>query len=108
MAGEFAAGFRSLSRELTDVPLPIQGLVPDWLSGRLLRNGPARFEIAGKRCNHWFDGLAMLHRFQIGGGQVVYRNRFLKSKQHSAAIDKHTFGYDQFATNPSRDWMGKL
>ncbi len=47
MAGEFTAGFRSLTQELTDVSLPIQGTLPAWLSGRLVRNGPAQFEVAG-------------------------------------------------------------
>lgn len=108
MAGEFAVGFRSLSTELTDVPLPVEGTLPAWLEGRLLRNGPAQFEIAGKRCNHWFDGLAMLHRFQIGDGKVVYRNRFLKSKQYEAATERQTFAYDQFGTNPQRGWVGTL
>ena len=29
--------------------------------------------------NHWFDGLAMLHRFAIDDGSVSYANRFLET-----------------------------
>ena len=35
--------------------------------------------------NHWFDGLAMLHRFAIGDGRVSYANRFLREPLVPAA-----------------------
>ena len=35
--------------------------------------------------NHWFDGLAMLHRFSIADGEVSYANRFLESRAYRAA-----------------------
>ena len=37
--------------------------------------------------NHWFDGLAMLHRFGIGDGSVSYASRFLETRAYRAARD---------------------
>ena len=44
-----------------------QGTPPAWLSGVLLRTGPAKFEVGNTAYRHWFDGLAMLHRFAFAG-----------------------------------------
>ena len=54
--------------------------MPAWLSGALLRTGPAKFDVGSATVNHWFDGLAMLHRFGFADGQVTYPNRFLRSE----------------------------
>jgi carotenoid cleavage dioxygenase-like enzyme len=60
----YGTGFRSLTREVAEpVPLPVCGELPPWLRGTLLRTGPSKFEVGEQSYNHWFDGLAMLHRF---------------------------------------------
>ena len=70
-----AVGFETLDREVSVDRLPVQGELPPWLSGSLIRTGPARFEANGRSLNHWFDGQAMLHRFSFGDGGVAYANR---------------------------------
>ena len=50
---------------------------------------------------HWFDGLAMLHRFTIGGGRVSYANRFLESRSYRAAREQGKIVYSEFATDPA-------
>ena len=65
----------------------MHGEIPPWLTGSLLRTGPAKFEVGAHTMRHWFDGLAMLHRFTIAGGKVSYANRFLRSKAFEAAKD---------------------
>ena len=95
-----AIGFESLASEVEDVALPVAGALPTWLSGSLLRNGPALFE-AGKPVRHWFDGQAMLHRFAVGDGAVSYGNRFLQTKSYRAAKEGRV-GYSEFATDPCR------
>ena len=77
-AAGFALGLQSLESERRIEALP-------WLSGTLLRNGPARFEVGRDNYRHWFDGLAMLHRFTFAAGGVSYANRFLRSKRFAAA-----------------------
>jgi carotenoid cleavage dioxygenase-like enzyme len=52
--------------------------------------------------NHWFDGLAMLHRFSIADGGVSYANRFLESKAYRAAEETGEINYSEFATDPCR------
>jgi carotenoid cleavage dioxygenase-like enzyme len=77
-------GFHSLTDEVV-AELPVDGSVPDWLSGSLVRNGPGAFEVGPTSVDHWFDGLAMLHKFTFVDGAVRYRNRFLRSDSYEAA-----------------------
>jgi len=78
-------GFHSLTDEV-DRTLDVEGDLPGWLSGTLIRNGPGAFELGGSAVDHWFDGLAMLHAFTFDGG-VRYRNRFLRTEAYEAAVD---------------------
>ncbi|NXO73859.1 BCDO2 oxygenase, partial [Phainopepla nitens] len=74
------------------VPAKIKGHIPKWINGNLLRNGPGKFEFGNDRFNHWFDGMALLHQFQLARGTVTYRSRFLQSSsflrnsQHSRIV----------------------
>jgi beta-carotene 15,15'-monooxygenase len=77
-------GFHSLTDEVV-TDLAVEGSLPDWLSGTLIRNGPGAFDLGDASVDHWFDGLAMLHRFGFGDGGVRYRNRFLRSDAYEAA-----------------------
>lgn len=52
--------------------------------------------------NHWFDGLAMLHRFSFANGAVSYANRFLETRAWRAARDNGRIEYSEFATDPCR------
>lgn len=100
MPADYVMGFASLDTE-TDIPdLPVQGRLPDWLAGTLVRNGPALFDANGTTFRHWFDGQAMLHRFDIGGGTVSYRNRFLDTDALRSVRDRGRIGYLEFATDP--------
>jgi len=95
----YALGFRSVEREFTNRRLPLAGTIPDWLSGRLIRNGPGRFEVGGERATHWFDGLAMLRRYAFADGAVRYTNRFLRTEAYDAAVRGERTG--EFASGPS-------
>ncbi len=63
-------GFTTLTAETNVAELPVRGAIPEWLTGSLVRTGPARFEVGKTHYNHWFDGLAMLHRFGFVAGRV--------------------------------------
>ncbi|MFC6990799.1 carotenoid oxygenase family protein [Haladaptatus sp. GCM10025707] len=80
-------GFSTLTEEITAHPLPVEGDLPQWLSGTLLRNGPAHFEVGNGRVNHWFDGLGMVRKFAIHGGDVSYSNRFLRSETYQTRMN---------------------
>ncbi len=99
MEAGFELGFASLSNEVRDRSLPVEGTLPDWLDGALVRNGPATFEAGGERVHHWFDGLAMLHRFAFDGrgDTVSYTNRSLRSETYRRAMATGEIS-GQFAT----------
>ena len=65
---KYHLGFTSLERETSVNQLPVRGHVPTWLTGTLVRAGPAKFEVGSNTYNHWFDGLAMLHAFSFSSG----------------------------------------
>lgn len=98
----FRLGFDTLDQEVSIDRLPIDGLIPDWLGGQLLRTGPARFEVGDQAYRHWFDGLAMLHAFTFGGGAVGYRNRFLRGRAYQGATETGRITLSEFGTDPCR------
>ncbi len=94
--------YTSLDEEITVERLPIQGDMPKWLSGSLLRNGPAKFEVGPDKFRHWFDGFAMLHRFTFHEGNVSYANKFLQSDMYKVSLKEGRIAYSQFATDPCK------
>jgi len=98
----YAGGFAGLDSEVDAAVLDVHGEFPTWLTGTLLRTGPAKFDIGCHSVNHWFDGLAMLHRFSFADGEVTYRNRFLRSDPFSRSIEKGSLADGAFATDPCR------
>jgi len=102
MSGKFQLGFSTLEREIQVERLPIRGTIPRWLSGTLIRNGPAKFEVGRQTFRHWFDGLAMLHKFSFQHGQVSYANKFLESRAYKKAMETGKIHFSEFATDPCR------
>lgn len=105
---KFSLGFSTLDKEITIDALPIVGTLPEWLSGTLVRNGPAKFEVGQKKIRHWFDGFSMLHAFSFAHGKVSYANKFLESKAYKYARDKGKIGYVEFATDPCRSIFNRF
>ena len=96
------AGFADLDEELALDSVPVRGQLPSWLSGSLVRVTPAKFGIGGGHdIRHWFDGLAMLHRFAFADGRVSYANRFLRSEAYERAGRGEGIGQG-FATDPCK------
>jgi carotenoid cleavage dioxygenase-like enzyme len=101
-------GFSTLEQETVLDELALSGELPRWLGGSLLRTGPAKFEIGEQRMRHWFDGLAMLHRFTIEDGRVSYGNRYLESRSYRAARERGRMVYGEFATDPCRSLFKRV
>ena len=102
MGNVFDLGFGVTEREITVDRLPVRGTIPDWLHGTLIRNGPGAFRVGETRYRHWFDGLAMLHRFSFDAGKVGYANRFLDCQAYRAARAAGAIAVSEFATDPDR------
>jgi beta,beta-carotene 9',10'-dioxygenase len=98
----YSLGFTTLASETTVEALPLRGTLPAWLTGTLVRTGPARFEVGARKYNHWFDGLAMLHGFAFAQGRVSYASRYLRSRAYQEAMAAGTIRRGEFATDPCR------
>lgn len=85
-APKYWTGLTTLDSEIRLDDVPVRGRLPEWLTGTLLRTGPAKFEVGSQRYRHWFDGLAMLHRFSFAGGRVSYANCYLESQSYREAV----------------------
>ncbi|HTC71362.1 MAG TPA: carotenoid oxygenase family protein [Solirubrobacteraceae bacterium] len=108
-ATEPTLGFSTLDQEVVLDELTLTGELPSWLRGSLLRTGPAKFEIGrAQPMRHWFDGLAMLHRFTVEDGRVSYGNRFLESRSYRAAQERGEIVYREFATDPCRSLFKRV
>jgi len=101
-AQERPLGLTSLDTESTIPVLEVQGEVPEWLSGTLIRNGPAKFDVDGHFVSHWFDGLAMLHAFYFDKGNVSYKNRFLKTSAYTTMMEKKSIDFSGFKQEGSK------
>jgi carotenoid cleavage dioxygenase-like enzyme len=65
----------------------VRGVIPAWLSGRLIRTAPAIFEFDKWRAEHWFDALGMLYSFDIGSnGRVHWMQRLLECEFNRSVL----------------------
>jgi beta,beta-carotene 9',10'-dioxygenase len=97
-----------LGEELSSVPLVVRGIVPHWLSGTLVRNGPVNVYVDGQSNAHWFDGLAMLHAFTFDKGSVSYSNQFLRTEAYKTVFEEGSIHYAGFASDPCRSLFKRL
>ena len=74
--------YTSQNSETELTKLEVDGSLPAWLCGKLVRNGPALFEAGDTKLRHWFDGYGMLHGFTITGGTVFYQSKFIRSEEY--------------------------
>jgi beta,beta-carotene 9',10'-dioxygenase len=95
---DFRPLLEPLHQEVSVDSLAVHGKLPSWLTGTLVRNGPAHFGPV----RHLFDGLAMLHKFAFADGRVSYANRFLRTKAHKTLREDGRIGYREFASDPCR------
>jgi carotenoid cleavage dioxygenase-like enzyme len=104
----YAIGFSTLDKEMQLDDLPLRGNFPNWLNGTLVRTGPAKFEVGEQRYKHWFDGLAMLHKFSFRGGRLSYANRFIESKSYTEARNQGKISRGEFGSDPCRSLFGRV
>ena len=104
----YAIGFETQSRECAPTELEVHGTLPDWLTGRLLRSAPATFEFEEQAMNHWFDGMAMLFKFDIKGGRVTFQNKHLQSQAYTQGKAEGKLVRSEFGTDPCRQLFGKV
>ena len=89
-------------QESVQVELKVNGKLPHWLQGTLVRNGPVRMTVNGQTNTHWFDGLAELHAFKMNQQTVTYTSRFLRTDAYRAVTEEKSLHYLGFASDPCR------
>src|SRR3982751_5703623 len=95
------AGFADLNEGPPVDRIELRGQLPEWLTGSLVRVTPAKFDLEQGTIRHWFDGLAMLHRFAFNDGRVSYANRFIRSEAYGRAERGERLSQG-FASDPCR------
>ena len=105
---DYRLGYVSRNEELNPVELSISGQLPVWLTGDLVRNGPAKYEIGDSKLNHWFDGYAKLHKFSFAQNKIYYSCKFIQSAAYKKAIIHQKIYSNEFATNKKTSLFQKV
>jgi len=107
-AADPAFGFTSSLQEADASRLEVIGKIPDWISGTLIRTGPALFENDSEHFKHWFDGLAKLYRFSIANGSVEFASKFLQSDAYKLFSSSRKIQKREFGTNPKESSFQRI
>ena len=59
-----------------------EGIIPAWISGSLVQNGPGKFYFGSSVFHHLFDGSALVRKFCINQGEVTYQCQFVKTQSY--------------------------
>jgi carotenoid cleavage dioxygenase-like enzyme len=106
---DYRIGFESADVEHERVSLTVEGDLPEWLDGCLLRNGPGKFEAGGSEgFEHWFDGLAYLRAFAFADGSVELTTRFLRTDEYRAVVEGGSLAAGQFGTQAGGTLLDRL
>ncbi|XP_032813644.2 beta,beta-carotene 15,15'-dioxygenase-like isoform X1 [Petromyzon marinus] len=80
------------------VKLMISGGLPEWLRGCLIRNGPGKHSVGDTHYCHWFDGLALLRKFDFRDGEVWFSSRYLRSDTYTKNVEANRILVPEFGT----------
>jgi Lignostilbene-alpha,beta-dioxygenase and related enzymes len=110
MTAGHAIGLRTLTNEYVDEPVSLEGSLPEWLTGTLVRNGPGEFETDDGPLQHWFDGLALIRRFGLDGSAdtVRFSARFLRSAEYEHVRQTGSLKTGQFGTAHTDSYLEHL
>ncbi len=100
------APFRWSSEREEHLPVRVEGTLPEWLKGQLVRLCPAVFDHGAFRAGHWFDGLALAYAFEFGA-KPSYRQHLLESAVLSASEQGRT-DIGSFDTRTNRSLLSRL
>lgn len=80
-------GYAPIAQEYTLTDLKVSGVIPDYLDGRYLRNGPNPVGEIDPAVYHWFIGDGMVHGVRLREGKAEwYRNRYVRGPQTAQAL----------------------
>uniref|UniRef100_A0A1B6IFB6 Uncharacterized protein n=1 Tax=Homalodisca liturata TaxID=320908 RepID=A0A1B6IFB6_9HEMI len=95
--------FRSTEEQLTPLTATVTGNIPEWLEGRYMRVGPGLFDLDDFTVNHWFDGFAVVYKFEISKNKVTFIKKYLQSDAYKKAMAAKRPVYTEFGTKAHSD-----
>ena len=69
----------------------------------MCRNGPGKFDVGDETFGHWFDPLALMHRFKVDKGKVTYQAKFLESDSYKKTMEAGRIVFSGFGTQVAAD-----
>ncbi|RWS24303.1 beta:beta-carotene 9':10'-oxygenase-like protein [Leptotrombidium deliense] len=96
--GLFTVYLRNCTVECPRVEAKIKGIIPKWLKGSLLRNGPGLRKIGIDEYAHLFDYSSLIRKYSIENGRVFYENKLLKSSSFKRNQEKQRIVVSEFGT----------
>lgn len=86
----------------------VDGAIPDWLRGDLVRTAPALFSQGGWAAAHWFDAVGMLYRFSVRSPtEVAWAQRPLECS-FARHAQRGRVPQASFGTPNGRPWWRRL
>jgi len=79
------------------------GSIPNWLQGTFMRTGPGRFDFQDVSVENFFDGYAILSKYEINGESVTFQTKFLETEAYKKALIAQRPVYAEFGTKSSDD-----
>ncbi|XP_045599532.1 carotenoid isomerooxygenase [Procambarus clarkii] len=96
---DFSVLCRHCDEECSDgIPCQLTGTLPEWLKGQLIYNGPGQTKVGSIEYCHAFDASALLQKFEISDGKVMYSSRFVRSKTYEQNKAAGTITRAEFGT----------
>merc|ERR1740138_1561022 len=85
-ADPFACLWKSTWRDIVEPrELVVNGSIPEWLSGSLLKLAGGAFETEQRNLTYAFDGFPKVFKFNVSSGRVLYQERFLETEFYKYA-----------------------
>lgn len=108
MTREYEMAFDHVEKEIKKHELESSGSIPKWINGCFYRNGPGLLKTSNASFKHWFDGLAIIHQFDIKEGKVYYQSKYIDGNVKKELKDNDRISYPEFATDPCYGIFQKL
>lgn len=86
------------SAEGTWTSLKVEGAIPKELNGTLYRVAPGQKSEFGVQLRHFFDGDALLVKYQLREGGATVTSRFIATPERNEEIAEQKMLYNQFGT----------
>ncbi|KAL5227703.1 hypothetical protein ABZP36_015968 [Zizania latifolia] len=85
-SGSKLSAWTSVRQERWDGELAVEGILPLWLNGTYLRNGPGLWDVGDHTFHHVFDGYATLVRVSFRRGRATGAHRQIESEAYKATM----------------------